>query len=412
MGILRCELVNRMPRIALDFRWLDELSLCNGQYRYAVDLMRGLAASDSDMHFVVLGSRPHPVSELEGVFEDRDRWEYHWIPRFTGRGSIWHEQTRYAWLMRRLKLDVFHALHSFVPLFPSVPVVATVYDMMLEFFPEYASIVQSREYRLHKWAFSRFVKRAIAISRTTAADLARLWGYPGDRTDVVYLSTDLAACPDVQRSPTPVLLAPYNLEPRKNLITLLEAAAKLKNSGMEYRLVLFGRAAVNEERENEFQSHVRRLGIGSCIEFTGRVSDRELAGLYRSASVFVFPSLYEGFGLPVLEAMSAGRCVIAHDGSAMAEVLGDAGWRVDMRCPEALCGAISAAMNSPLMGLRAAERAKNFTRDRMARETVAVYTKVLSEALSRSHDLRYSERVYAGAGNRLLRSVAQHLESD
>jgi glycosyltransferase involved in cell wall biosynthesis len=405
--------VGNLPRVAIDFRWLDGLSLCNGQYRYAVDLMRGLAASRPAMQFVVLGSKPEPVSEIAGIFSDREQWEYRFLPRIHGKASVYREQALYRRLLPELHLDLFHALHSFVPLFASTPVVETVYDMMLELFPEYAGIARSREYRLHRWAFRRFVSRAIAISQATASDLNRLWDFPAEKTDVVYLSASkqpLASGRPLKGPP--ILLSPYNLEPRKNLPRLLDAAAKLRKSGIEFRLVLFGMAAVSEQRENEFRSRVRGLGLSNCIEFTGRVSDQRLAELYASGSVFVFPSLYEGFGLPVLEAMNCGACVIAHNDSAMCEVLGNAGWLVDMRSADAICGAISAALNSPAMGVRAAQRATMFTRERMAHQTLNVYAKVMSEALCGARVLRYSDEVYAGAGNRLLRSVAEHLGFD
>ena len=405
--------MTKLPRIAIDFRWLDELCLCNGQYRYAVDLIRGLAEARPAMRFVVLGSAAAPVAEIAAAFADGEHWEYRCVPRASGRRSVYREQLRYRRLLRELKIDLFHGLHSFVPMFPPVPVVETVYDMMLELFPEYEGIVRSRDYQIHKWAFSRFVSRAIAISKTTAIDLERLWRFPADRTDVVYLGPELPqAIASARRNEVPVILAPYNLEPRKNLSCLIEAAAKLKQAGTAFRLVLFGRAALNEERELEFRAKICRLQLEACIQLTGRVSDKELAELYKSAAVFVFPSLYEGFGLPVLEAMSLGARVVAHHESAMAEVVGDAGWLVDMRSMDAICGAVVAAMNSPRMGERAAQRARQFGRERMAHETLAVYEKTLAAAVCGVKDSRYIEDLYVGAGNRLPGSVAEHLGSD
>ena len=401
----------KLPRVALDFRWLDALCLCNGQHRYAVDLIRGLHEVRPELQFVVLGSRPLAVPEIADVFSDFDRWQYQSVPRFIGTGALYREHARYQWLLRRLKIDLLHALHSFVPVFPPVPVVETVYDMMLELFPEYRQIVRSRDYRLHRWAFRKFAARAIAISNTTASDLERQWGFPRERTDVVYLGGEPSS--PVKKSiaeEVPMILAPYNLEPRKNLRSLLQGAAKLKGTGCKFRLVLFGRAAVNEDRERQFGATIAQLGLESCTELTGRIADRGLLKLYRTASVFVFPSVYEGFGLPVLEAMSAGACVVAHNESAMAEVLGDAGWLVDMRSADAISGALAAAMHCPAMGERAAVRARQFSRERMAKETVVVYGKAL--ALCPIRQLRYSEGLYGGARNRLPGRVAEDLGSD
>jgi len=395
------------PHIALDFRWLDQLSICNGQYRYATDLIRGLAAQHLPAQFVVLGSQPVPVAEIASVFRDHKRWRYHCIPRLTGRGAAYREQLRYQFLLRRLKIDVLHALHSFVPLFSPVTVVATVYDLMAELFPEYNGIAHSREYRLHRRAFQRNVARAVAISQTTADDLRRLWNFPAERTDVVYLGPDLpTVAVGERRADPPIILAPYNLEPRKNLCKLLDAVAKLRYMGRRFQLVLFGRAALNEERECEFHARLDELELRSSTTLTGSISDEKLAELYRSASVFVFPSLYEGFGLPVLEAMSAGACVIAHNESAMPEILGDAGLLIDMRSVQAICAGLVHALRSPGLGTRAAQRACMFSRERMASETYAVYEKALAEATE-------VRRLPAGwADHALPDRIAQDLGAD
>ena len=368
------------PRIAIDFRWFDDLTICSGQYRYAADLIRGLAALHAPAQFIVLGSRSAPVSEIAPLFRDRKRWKYEFVPRFSGRGALYREQLRYQFLLRRLKIDLLHQLHTFVPIFSPVTVVATVCDLMVELFPEYAAIVRSREYRLQKWAFQRFASRAIAISKTTADDLNRLWNYPAERTDVVYLGPDLPTVSvSGRRADPPIILAPYNLEPRKNLFRLLDAVAKLHYLGWRFQLVLFGRAAVNDERECEFYARLDELELRGSTTMTGRISDEKLAELYRTASVFVFPSLYEGFGLPVLEAMSAGARVVAHNESAMPEIVGDAGLLIDMRSVQAICEGLVQAMRSPGLGTRAAQRACMFSRERMAAETYAVYEKALAE---------------------------------
>ena len=370
--------LNRIPQVAIDFRWLDQLSLGNGQFRYAVDLISGLAELAPEIKFVVLGSKPQPIVEIAQVFSHLEKWRYESFPRLTGKGSLYREQALYLRLLRKLDIDLLHALHTFVPIYPPVPVIETVYDMMPELFPEYAGNVQSREYRLHKWAFLRFASGAIAISKTTANDLERLWRFPAERIDVVYLGSKLPGSDnDAVREGAPMILAPYNLEPRKNLSRLLQAVAKLKEKQVPLELVLFGRAAVDESREQQFHSVVSQLNLDSCIKLTGRVSDQELANLYRKAAVFAFPSLYEGFGLPVLEAMSAGAAIVAHHESAMAEVLGDAGYLVDMNDVSAICDAVERALKDGKIGQKAVLRAQVFSRERMARETLAVYRKTL-----------------------------------
>jgi glycosyltransferase involved in cell wall biosynthesis len=279
---------------------------------------------------------------------------------------------RYRGLLAWQKIDLLHSLHSFVPLRPGVPVVETVHDMMYEVFPEYANVVRSREYRLHRWAFRKWVKRAIAISETTARDLEKLWAWPAEKIDVVYHGQQFGE--KAQSVKERIVISPYNLEPRKNLVMLLGAVAKLP---ADFDLILFGRAAVNEEREREFQAEVDRLGLRKRVKLTGFLSDGELTALYQRAAVFVFPSLYEGFGLPVLEAMAAGCCVIVHNESAMPEIVGDAGLLVDMRDESALVNALSDEGLRTRMGKAAADRAREFGRERMARQTLESYRKSL-----------------------------------
>ena len=367
------------PTVAIDFRAYDHMTF-GGQYRYSADLVVGLAALRPEMNFVVLGTRPQPIPEMAEAFVDSDHWRYVSVPRTTGKGSLYREQSLYFRLLRKLKIDLLHSLSTFVPIYPAIPVVETVHDMMYELFPEYANIPRSREYRMHKWAFLRFATRAIAISQTTANDLRRLWHFPADKIDVVYHGTEFAAASQPPAIGDDLLiLSPYNLEARKNLSSLLEAVAVLK---VPCKLVLYGSAAVTKQREQEFRAHVERLGIEDRVLLTGRLDDPELNGWYRRADIFVFPSLYEGFGLPLLEAMRAGACVVAHSESAMAEIVNGAGLQVNMRefpeIAQVLDNCLTDEGLRQSYGLKAENRAKLFTRQRMASETLAVYRKVLN----------------------------------
>jgi glycosyltransferase involved in cell wall biosynthesis len=133
-----------------------------------------------------------------------------------------------------------------------------------------------------------------------------------------------------------------------------------------------------------FLGDVRRLGIEDHVVRTGFLNDNDLAWLYRRATVFVFPSLYEGFGLPVLEAMAAGACVVVRNASAMAEVVGDAGVLVETKDAEKLAGALAALLESPsrrdCLGRAARDRAERFTVRRMAELTLEIYLKSLEDS--------------------------------
>jgi glycosyltransferase involved in cell wall biosynthesis len=381
-------------RIALDFSGLDSLGPACGQYRYVVDLVRGLSRLGADADFLLLGSRAEPAPELSAVFREHgDRWAYLRIRRPRFRGSDYFAHARYGWLLRRERVSLLHALHTFVPLLAPCPVVVTKYDLMYELFDDYKEARRTRPYRIYKWSVRNAVRRVVCISDTTAADLEKLWGVGRDRIDVILLGSDLAAGDEAPRGGQDparddggapfVLLSPYNLEPRKNLDALLEAAALLRRKYTDLKLVLFGRAAVTPEREERFLRRVGELGIEDGVTRTGLLADAELAALYRAATLFVFPSLYEGFGLPLLEAMNAGACVVARGASAMAEVLGgEAGALAETRDPRALASTIEGLLDDAearrALGRRARERAATFGTDRMARLTYECYLKALA----------------------------------
>jgi glycosyltransferase involved in cell wall biosynthesis len=373
--------------IALDFRWLDHLNLGNGQYRYCIDLINGLANLPSDCRFVVVGSQPEPPEPIRHVFSDA-RWRYLQLRGWNFKGADYLYHLRYAWLLRRERVDLLHSLHTFVPLLPGARRVITIYDMMCELFSDYRDVVASRPYRLFKRAVQTQSPLIIAISQSTADDINRLWGIPKSNITVVHLSAEPAR--PCNRSTNgnvvgfarqPFVLSPFNLEPRKNLVSLLRAMTEVRRSHPDVRLVLYGRAAVTPDRERTFHANVRQLELEEAVTLTGFVSDDELASLYRHALVFVFPSLYEGFGLPVLEAMAAGACTVARNRSAMAEVLGDAGVQTETEDAASLATTLRSLLEDPArraaLGRAAQQRSARFTLDAMSRGTYAAYMKAL-----------------------------------
>jgi glycosyltransferase involved in cell wall biosynthesis len=373
--------------IALDFRWLDQLNIGNGQYRYCTALIDGLSRLGVEARFVVIGSRVAPPDSLGHVFRDRSRWRYRQLPTWKIRGHYYFDHVRYGWLLRQERVDLVHSLHTFLPWLGPKCRIVTIYDMMLELFPEYHEAVRARPYRFFKAAIQRTRPSIIAVSRTTADDLHRLWKVPPSTITVVHLSATPieprrgAAIEKVAAVKAPFVLTPFNLEPRKNLLSLVRAMADVRRTHADVRLVLYGRAAVTPEREHQFERDVRELGLQEGVILTGPVSDGELGFLHQRATLFVFPSLYEGFGLPVLDAMAAGLCTVARNQSAMAEVLGNAGVQVETGDPLLLATTIKSLLDNPKqradLGHAGLRRSSQFTSDLMARGTLAVYEKAL-----------------------------------
>lgn len=383
-----------MPlRIVLDLAGADQSPPASGFFRYISDLVRGLSSIDSPHHFTVLGSMEHPAPGLEPVGGWRDgAWRYERFPMASGRGALVKNHALRSLYLWRNRCDLYHSVQYFLPLLAPCPIVLTLHDLIYEVFPEYFEVVRSRPYRLLRWIARKRAASVICISQSTVNDAARFWGLPLSRLRRVYHGiTFPARTPDrpalaAALGSKTILLSPYNLEPRKNLIALLEAFRLVKDAHPGTELVLFGRAAVSPAREAAFRDAVSRLGIADRLTLTGVVDEDALRWLYANAAVFVFPSLYEGFGYPVLEAMANGACVVVRNASSMAEILGDAGAKLEPLEPAKLAAVLCELLASPekrrQLGEKARERAREFSRGRMARETLDVYESVLTQEMA------------------------------
>lgn len=378
----------RLPLVVIDPGGLDQLRPGTGQFRYVVDLVRGLHAIQPDVRFLFLGGSVEPIPELAEILRRPDsRWEYRAFPRLPGRGAMYREQALLMAKLIAIRPSLVHSLHSRIPLFAPCPVIATVLDLMVEIFPEYAAAVRSRPYRLQRWTIRHRAQRVLCISESTANDVQRTWRVPANRVRTVYPGTSFNAASDgggesqLQRRQGPIIASPFNLEPRKNLHGLLQAASTLCGQFPGLELHLFGRAAITPERETAFHKDVAALGLTNRVKLTGMLSETDLARHYRRASLFVFPSLYEGFGYPVLEAMACGACVVARNASSMAEIVGDAGVLADTSSPERLAEAMADILTDPRhqadLRVKAQQRAATFTIERMVRQTIACYHELL-----------------------------------
>jgi glycosyltransferase involved in cell wall biosynthesis len=382
------------PRIVIDLGGLDGLWPGAGLFRYAIDLVRALHSLRLATRFYVFGSFPTPIAELAPVFAGpQPDWVYRYVPRITRFPAELRRHWATAMATAAVRADLYHCLHTFVPLPSPCPTVVTIQDLMYELFPEYQEAIRSRSYRLLRWSTQRRARRIICPSQATAADLGRMWRIAADRIDVVHHglrvfgphATNAVDRPSSAAltglGTSPVIVSQLNLEPRKNLNTLLEAYARLPSDLKETRLVLFGRGGWNDERAARYRSNLARLGLDGRIIEAGVLCDEDLGWLYRRAALFVFPTLYEGFGYPALEAMAAGTCPIVRDVSSMAEVVGDAGVRIEPFTSERLADTISDLLRNDARraayGSAAKARAAAFTSNRMARQTLATYSKAI-----------------------------------
>lgn len=243
---------------------------------------------------------------------------------------IVHEQLVQPWALG--EFDLFHALAFVGPVVQRAPLVVTVYDLSFIHYPERMPASRRLYLRLLTGLTCRRARRVLAISESTARDLTATYGIPRDKIDVALCGHDA----DIyQPLPEPVVSAfraakglperfwlfVGTIEPRKNLTTLFEAYAALPP---DKRLPLVIGGGRGWQTEPIFAA-VERLGLRESVRFVGFIPSEELALWYNSAEVFVFPSVFEGFGLPVLEAMACGTPVIVSDASSLPEVAGNAG---------------------------------------------------------------------------------------
>jgi glycosyltransferase involved in cell wall biosynthesis len=297
------------------------------------------------------------------------------------------EQTLLPALAARARIDLMHSLASTAPLWGPFRRVVTVNDLIYARFPEAHAGLRDKGMRLLVPAAVRRSDRVIAISQSTRSDLLDRLGVAGDRVDVVPLAF---SAPD--RSPAldersvrerfglsdrRVLLALSAKRPHKNLPRLIEALALLPRE-QRPALVLPGYPTAHER---ELREQARALELEEHVRFAGWVGPEELEGLWGLADAFVFPSLYEGFGLPVLEAMARGVPVACSNSSSLPEVVGDAALLFDPLRVEEISAAIARLLDDgELAGTlveRGRRRAATFSWERTARLTLEVYARTL-----------------------------------
>ena len=229
----------------------------------------------------------------------------------------------------------------------------------------------------------------ITISEHSKEEIRRHYGLAADRITVTQLAADprfrLLAPDDIGRERLlqlgvrfPYVLAVGNLQPRKNLARLVESFVRLRQEwGIPHQFVLAGKA---QWKESELYEVIRRAGIEKDVLFAGYVTDDELVSLYNAADVFVYPSLYEGFGLPVLEAMACGVPVVTSRTTSLPEVAGEAALLVDPLDTIELAGAIGRVLsNRPLneeLRAKGLRHVATFTWEQTARQTWETYCRV------------------------------------
>jgi glycosyltransferase involved in cell wall biosynthesis len=295
-----------------------------------------------------------------------------------------------------LQPDVAHFTNGMIPFGSSVPTVVTIHDMSLRLYPRCHPVRRLVLNRPLMHAAVRRASRIVTVSHSARRDLLRLHGVDPGRVDVVHEAASAAFQPVTDRARLAAVRSRYALpdrfvlyvgtiEPRKNLARLMDAFAAARAAGVCHDLVCVGPYGWSSR---DLAGRIGSLGLTAHVHFTGYVPFDDLPAIYSLGEFFVFPSLYEGFGLPVVEAMACGTPVITSNTSSLSEIAGDAAETVDPESTEALTGAIHRlATDAALRKARSAQglaRSRSFSWGQTARDMLAVYQHTAGAAVRAS----------------------------
>ncbi|WP_101523944.1 glycosyltransferase family 4 protein [Nocardioides houyundeii] len=367
--------MNDRPRVLVDM--LSYTGTKGGMETYTRELYRQLGKMDTGLEFVALASREGGELDLS------------WFPgevirsRISGENRfVWALGELFAssWFARRRRADLVHCPATLGPMRTSMPCVLTIHDMLYFSHPEF--MVTPLYTRPVMWMERRAAANAAQVitdSQVSADEIHKYLGYPREQLHVVPLAANPGSPQPFGDARERLILASGQRRPYKNWEGLIRALA-LVDEQVRPRLVITGGGA----GEDPLRPVVEEAGMAPWVELRGWVTDEELDDLRRRASAMAFPTLAEGFGLPVLEAMAQGLPVIASDLPVLHEVGGDAALWFDPHDLHSMAAAIESVATRPdlLAELAEAGRAQAalFSWERVARETLAVFHGVLSDA--------------------------------
>jgi len=378
--------MTRPLHVVIDARWIfPEIS---GIGLYTQELIAALARIPSPHRFTLLFNREDVMARTAAHTHFTMNNAFSSVLAGTGPFSLL-DSIRIPLRLRGRGVDLFHAPNYMMPLaLPRrIKRVVTIHDLIPLLFREYAP--RSRKNRLFpvfKFLMKTVAERAdriIAVSESTRRDVMRHLldpSAPEDKVVVVHEGVRSVYVPGARATHEAVqFLYVGRRDPYKNLPMLVEAFAEVRRQGLPAGLRVVGG---DDPRYPEARQIAEARGIHPDIIWSGYVPDHELIAAYQQADVFVLPSNYEGFGLPVLEAMACGTPVICSQTSSLPEVAGDAALFIDPARPESLVEAMVQMIREPArradLARRGRERAGMFSWDETARKTIAVYESLMA----------------------------------
>lgn len=368
-------------RIGIDAHAIG--SRLGGNETYVAGLLSGLERIETPHEFVAYFPSEEaaaPWRGRSGRIEPRVLLAKASVPRLVAELPI---------RSRKDGLSLLHVQYFAPPACP-VPFVPVMHDISFATFPRFFSRKDLLRFRLGIGWTVRRARRVLTISESSKRDIVGRYGVPASRVDVAHLGVDHRQFHPRQDGTTPgaspwgcawpYVLAVGNVQPRKNLSRLLGAFARArkKSPDLPHRLLLVGKDAF---RHREVTARIHALDLDDWVHRTGYVAADQLASLYRGAAVFCYPSLYEGFGLPVVEAMASGTPVIASNNSSIPEVASGSAILVDPEDEESIADALVEVLTSAdkrgTLSMLGVERARQFNWEATARAVVASFEAAL-----------------------------------
>lgn len=366
--------------IAID---ASTISTQGGPRTYVLGLLDALFRVDRDNDYVVFYNDPIHLGRFPLAREIV-------LPGKNPLARLWREHVMLPLACRRERVELLHCPKSAIPYFSPCPTVVTLHDLIPIRHPETEKILAQLYWRLQIPIAAKRSSFIITDSEHARQEIMADFRVTPERVRAIMLGFNPAMLE--QRSsaegktvrkryslPEEYLLYVGTIQPRKNLDTLIEAYVKLRQSrtGLQ-KLVIVGRKGWLYDR---LFANIARLGLADEVVFTGFVPDEDLPFIYDGAKVFVYLSFFEGFGLPPLEAMACGIPVVTSNTTSLPEVVGDAGLAVPPADTEQVAAAISRVLDDPelatALGARGRARARLFSWDDAARQTLEIYRNVV-----------------------------------
>jgi glycosyltransferase involved in cell wall biosynthesis len=368
-------------RIAIDARKLRDYGIGT----YVRNLLRHLSRLDHTTEYVVL-CREQDASITSELGEN-----FRAVTEASPAYSV-REQLRVPLDLRRERVDLFHAPHYVLPPLTPCKSIVTIHDCIHLRFPQYLPNRLAYAYaRTSLWVATHRSNRVLTVSEASKRDILRYFSVPPSKIDVIHNAIDerfgetptdeeIARVRERYQLEDRFVLYAGNIKPHKNLERLIEAFHTLRKVGFEeVKLLIIGDEI---SKYATLRRAVHKYKLHKHVRFFGFVPDKTLAILYRLAGVFVFPSLYEGFGLPPLEAMASGTPVITSNVSSLPEVVGDAAFLIDPYDADAIADAMRRVLSEPALRAdlreRGLRRVREFSWERSVARVREIYGEVLA----------------------------------